>query len=114
MTLEEIICTIEETIRACDKYDHYGNGYKDALCWVSDMLDTLEPSWHEYPREKPTYKDNHAKPFLITIRQKDGYEFVTISVYHFQLSVFEMVGYYDDSSITAWAELPKPYKEEKA
>lgn len=44
MTLEHIKLYIEETKRACDSYDPYDKGYEDALCWVSDMLDRLEPT----------------------------------------------------------------------
>lgn len=96
------------------KLDHEVDAYgEDPSC--CPLKESNEVNWHPYPEEKPTptEKDYNAKPFLITIRQRDGYEFVTISVYHFLLSVFEKVRYYGDSSITAWAELPKPYKKEE-
>lgn len=52
MTLEYITFCIEETIRACDIDDPYDEGYQDALCWVSELLDNLEPT---------SYKEKEAK-----------------------------------------------------
>lgn len=109
MTIKEIICTIKEALRVSTDYDPYAEGYQDALIWFSDMLDTLEPSWHPYPDEKPT----EDGAYLITRYTKHGGIFIDIDSW---ISEYEMFDSTEDipssMKVLAWMELPKPYKKE--
>lgn len=107
MTLEDIIYTIEETIRAGNDYDSYNEGYQDALFWVSDLLDKLEPSpsWHieaeESPKEEGTYQ--------VIVRNKD--EIVTRG--YWEGGDWFLPEKYVSYNVVAWKELPKPCKKDE-
>lgn len=106
MTIEQIIFTIEETIRACNDCDSYEEGYQDALFWVSDLLDKIEPSWHPYPAEKPP-KDGEL--YWVTLDYDDGPRIATDDLFLNGKFVN-----YSEYAIVAWAEYnrPKPYVKE--
>lgn len=99
MTLEQINAEIKEALRVSTDYDPYAEGYQDALFWFSDMLDTLEPSWHPYPREKPT-EDGYYETTTPKGKVKQDW---------WNGSEFEEL----DEQPIAWKELDKPYKKEE-
>lgn len=69
--------------------------------------------WHPYPEEKPLVKDNDkVEDYLVTIRFKKE-KFVinaSFSPYYKQFYKEYMISDLD-KFVTAWAELPEPYKE---
>lgn len=118
MTLEEIKSEIESFIfyaeveaRAAKK-NEWGHGfqvgkinaYENCLRW----LDQFEPSWHEYPKEKPVsglYRVTlDVPPFAIT---RDLYYNSVTGLWEHPRGGGEIA-----LDVIAWAELPKPYKKE--
>ena len=70
--------------------------------------------WHPYPKEKPSVKDNNKKEdYLVTIRHKKETFVINASFHPFYKQFFQEYMISDlDKFVTAWAELPEPYKEE--
>ena len=64
----------------------------------------VEIEWHRYPDEKPKEDDR----YIITVSAKHAL-FTKTSNWSSRRNVFED---YWDELVTAWAELPEPYKEE--
>lgn len=67
--------------------------------------------WHPYPETKPDF----YKPVLVTLSYSDGYKVVEIDELHSSpyLKKKEIWGFdRPGRKITAWAELPEPYKQE--
>lgn len=85
-------------------FDGVANGFDQVLV----MLDQLEPSWHEYPEEKPTEKNGYV---VSVVDESNGYCFTDASFYHPNLDRFEIDDVYQ-LHVYAWAERPKPYKKE--
>lgn len=87
-------------------FDGVANGFDQVLV----LLDQLEPSWHEYPEEKPEsglYRVTlDVSPFAIT---RDLYYNSVTGLWENPRSGCEIV-----LDVIAWAELPKPYKKEDA
>ena len=108
MTLEEIKSEIESFIfyaeveaRAAKK-NEWGHGfqvgkinaYENCLRW----LDQLEPSWHEYPKEKP---------------KEMGYYLTTTPNGKVHEDWYNETRFEErDEEPIAWMEMPKPYKKE--
>ena len=69
--------------------------------------------WHPYPKEKPPVKDNNKKEdYLVTIRHKKETFVINASFHPFYKQFFQEYMISDlDNFVTAWAELPEPYKE---
>lgn len=61
--------------------------------------------WHRYPEEKPKEDDK----YIVTVCTKHAL-FTTTCNWISRKNAFED---YWDELVTAWAEKPKPYKEEK-
>lgn len=124
MTLEEIKAEIKERLAQTNVkreeqeskvdvpdyfsglFDGVANGFDQVLV----LLDQLEPSWHEYPREKPT----EDGAYLITRYTKHGGVFIDIDSW---ISEYEMFDSTEDipssMKVLAWMELPKPYRKEE-
>ena len=62
--------------------------------------------WHKYPEDKPK-KDN---PYLVSIKTGDD-SFTSTSHWIAPKEIFR--DFWDDH-ISAWAEMPAPYKEEES
>lgn len=109
MTLEEIKSEIRSHLSK-DKYETYAYfcGKHNALVWVLEKLDSLEPSWHPYPAEKPEEKNGYV---VSVVDESNGYCFTDASFYHPNLDRFEIDDVYQ-LHVYAWAERPKPYKKE--
>ena len=65
----------------------------------------FEFEWNLYPQEKPKKDGSH----FITVEDKNG-RFTMTAWWNESRKRFGLI---DDEFIKAWAELPKPYKEEK-
>lgn len=100
MTLEEIKAEMNRVKDKLDPLDLIELGWRDCIEWVLfDLLNQLEPSWHQYPEEKPT-KDGH---YMVTIAD---FERPIIAEYSREHGFTVWV-------VVAWMELPKPYKKEE-
>lgn len=65
--------------------------------------------WHPYPQEKPKKNDS----YLITLKGRNSIPFVCQDIYNDDIKAFRFEGYSTFEKVTAWAELPEPYKENK-
>lgn len=97
MTIEEIKAEMNRVKDKLDPLDLIEIGWRECLEWVLfDLLNNLEPSWHEYPKEKPT----EDGPYLVTW----GNEYPIVGKFEEGTFCFDKV--------IAWADLPKPYKKD--
>ena len=62
--------------------------------------------WHKYPQEKPKKSDQ----YLVSVKAGDD-SFTSTSYWITPKDVFQDMW---DECISAWAELPDPYKEEES
>ena len=71
--------------------------------------------WHPYPKEKPLVKDsNKVEDYLVTIRFKKEKFVINASFSPYYKQFYKEYMRSDlDKFVTAWAELPEPYKEQK-
>lgn len=69
--------------------------------------------WHPYPKEKPLVKDNDkVEDYLVTIRFKKEKFVINASFSPYYKQFYKEYMRSDlDNFVTAWAELPEPYKE---
>lgn len=68
--------------------------------------------WHPYPKEKPLVKDK-VEDYLVTIRFKKEKFVINASFSPYYKQFYKEYMRSDlDKFVTAWAELPEPYKEE--
>ena len=61
--------------------------------------------WHKYPEEKPKKDDD----YLVSVKIENE-SFTLTSCFDTLIDAF---GILSDKYVTAWAEMPEPYKEEK-
>lgn len=61
--------------------------------------------WHKYPEEKPKKDDD----YLVSVKIEDE-SFTLTSCFDMSIDAF---GILSDKYVTAWAEMPEPYKGEK-
>lgn len=110
-TVDEVISRIK--FMCCDGCSSY-RGVLCSACKLDDGMSVIEcmenpnervVTWHPYPQDKP--KDGVTE-YLISVAPEGGDPFVICSEWQ--------NGYWGgfknkDGSVTAWAEMPKPYKE---
>ena len=70
--------------------------------------------WHPYPKEKPPVKDNDkVEDYLVTIRYRKEILVINASFSPYCKQFYREYMISDlDKFVTAWAEIPEPYKEE--
>ena len=70
--------------------------------------------WHPYPKKKPLVKDNNKEEdYLVTIRYRKEILVINASFSPYYKQFYREYMISDlDKFVTAWAELPEPYKEE--
>lgn len=102
MTLEEIKSEIEKRFNdEISSKRGMPNDFVDGICFgyaeCLKMLNQLEPSWHEYPDEKPT---------------EMGYYLTTTPNGKVHEDWYNETRFEErDEEPIAWMELPKPYRK---
>lgn len=102
----------ELTLKVLDKYlNDYLSTQEDieAFGYARECVEN-GIVWHPYPDEKP--KDLNDK--LVTIRESSGNRYTTIGFYD-EGQWYGREGFWmPNNRVTAWAELPEPYRRENA
>ena len=68
-------------------------------------MNEINVKWHPYPKEEPLIEDN----YLVTVRG-DPNPFI----YYLHYSPYRMERGSQWNYVTAWMDIPKPYKEEES
>ena len=108
MTIEQIKAEIERDLDLAIMRKHHL--LISSLPRILKMLNNLEPSWHEYPKEKPP-KDGE---YIVTV-PFEGAEQVAYAEFEqgrwiLPTFCYNCLGYADTP--IAWKEKDKPYKKE--
>ena len=97
---------VEDRLITKDDWEEWLNK-KDQkeICEVKENVTIkFEGEWHKYPEEKPKKDDD----YLVSVKIEDE-SFTLTSCFDTSIDAF---GILSDKYVTAWAELPEPYKEE--